>query len=225
MGELEHVALSHFDLDHRGGLNSLLIRHAVTGNLWIPESALGSKGAEAVLESAERAGVPLRFITNEAAPPGWRCWLSPFRSGNDVSPLCRAATPKGESVLLTGDMSAESEEWFLSALRPFPKAEVLKVAHHGSRSSSSSRFLAASGASLALIGVGKNRYGHPTQEALSRIKASGMKVRRTDREGTLAIYPHYLPVFTEEIVRAPSLVKPGSPAATRRVYAWPASVK
>jgi len=229
VGSVQDIALSHFDLDHRGGLASLLIRHEVKGSIWFPENALTAKGSYDVLLAAERAGAKVRFLTNSKAPPGWSCWLSPFRTGNNLSPLCRVDTVGGKSVLLTGDMSREAEEWYLSALRPFPAADVLKVAHHGSRTSSSARFLEASGAKEALIGVGKNRYGHPTREALERLRNSGMSVRRTDREGTVTTYDYsFFSFLTEESARValpPSRVNPGMPAATSRVYAWPASVE
>jgi competence protein ComEC len=231
VGEIEDVALSHFDLDHRGGLGSLLIRHKVGGSLWFPESALAAKGAWEVLRAAERAGLPVRFVTNHAAPPGWKCWLSPLSEGNDSSPLCLVRARSGRKALLTGDMSQRAEAWFLANVSPFPTADVLKVAHHGSRFSSSRAFLRASGAKLALIGVGKrNRYGHPSAEALSRLLESGMETRRTDREGTVTVYglSRYFSDFIEEIMRAegePSRVKPGTPAATRRLYDRAASVE
>lgn len=227
VGEIRDITLSHFDLDHRGGLGSLLTRHALTGNLWFVESALEAKGAVDVLLAAERAGAGIRFLSNQASPPGWSCWLSPFRSGNNASPLCRAKLRRGKAVLLTGDMSSEAEEWYTQNLHPFPASDVLKVAHHGSRTSSSRRFLELSGTALALIGVGKNRYGHPTKEALERLRTSGMSVHRTDLEGTITS-TFYFWGFTEEIARlafTPSRVKPGIPAATSRVYAWPASVE
>lgn len=226
VGEIGEVVLSHFDRDHSGGLASLLTRHTVRGSLWIRESALAEKNAKTVLLAAERAGLPVRFLGTEAAPPGWRCWLPPFPTGNDSSPLCAAVTRGGRKVLLTGDMGEKTERWFLDYLRPFPEADLLKVAHHGSRSSSSADFLRASGAREALVSAGKrNRYGHPAKEVLARLAESGMKVRRTDREGTVSFYSFS---FTDEIMRladTPSRVKPGTPALTRREYAGAAAVK
>ncbi len=188
VAELGDVLLSHFDLDHRGGLDSLLARHRIGGALWFREENLSAKHAELVLTAAERARLPVRFLRAGSAPGGLQCWLSPFTEGNDSSPLCRADLG-GESVLLTGDMSEKAEAWFLETLRPFPRASILKVAHHGSRSSSRVDFLRASGAKLALISAGaKNRYGHPHPEVLERLENAGIQVRRTDREGTLLIY-------------------------------------
>lgn len=249
VGELGEIALSHLDRDHSGGLGSLLTRHPLRGHLWIRESALGEKNARAVLLAAERAGARVRFLGAGSAPPGWECWLPSSPLGNESSPLCRARTDGGRAVLLTGDMGMESEAWFLSALREFPRAELLKVAHHGSRYSSSEAFLRASGAKRALVSAGRrNRYGHPSPEALARLEASGMEVKRTDLEGAVSFYswPWGAAVswagsgswlgsvspeifgFTEEIKRAvgaSAREKPGTPALTSQVYAAPARVK
>lgn len=229
VGALAHVVLSHGDLDHRGGLGSLFTRHPA-GALWIREAMLGEKGALSTLEAAERAGVKIFFLNEGAAPPGWECWAPPAGShGNEGSPLCRARTDGGRSVLLTGDMGERTEAWFLERLRPFPRAAYLKVPHHGSRGSSSGAFLRATGAHTALIGVGRrNRYGHPSRETLARLEAAGMGARRTDRQGSVAFYFSAGAVaFTEEIMREeePSRLKPGTPALTSRAYAWPAEVK
>lgn len=66
------------------------------------------------------------------------------------------------------------------------KSDLYKAGHHGSKYSSSNEFLDALGATFAAISVGaNNRYGHPTEEALGRLKAHGMQIDRTDLEGTL----------------------------------------
>ncbi|MBI4193133.1 MAG: hypothetical protein HY536_00720, partial [Candidatus Colwellbacteria bacterium] len=67
------------------------------------------------------------------------------------------------------------------------KSEILKVAHHGSRYSSSERFLEYARPSIAVVEVGKNRYGHPTREALDRLASVGSRVFRTDRDGTIMV--------------------------------------
>ncbi len=227
IGNIDQVLLSHFDLDHRGGLDSLLARHAVRGALWFREEDLTAKHSDLVLSAAERAGLPIRFLSHEQPPPGLECWLAPFPEGNDSSPLCRARLDGAGTVLLTGDMSEKAETWFVENLQVFPRADILKVAHHGSGSSSSAAFLAASGIRSALISVGvKNRYHHPAPEALDRLADKNIRVRRTDTEGTVNIYPwrkiisyFSLGFITEESTRpvaAGSRENPGIPAFARR---------
>ena len=83
--------------------------------------------------------------------------------------------------LLTGDVVGESEAW----LRP-ERSIVLKVPHHGSRSSSSSAFVAAVEARVALVSAGAhNPFGHPHPEVLLRYRQAGALVLRTDRDGTI----------------------------------------
>ncbi len=224
-GSLDEILLSHFDLDHRGGLDSLLARHPVRGSLWFREEDLSTKNHEKVILAAERAGVPIRFLRDDRSPEDIRCWLAPFRDGNDSSPLCRVILQGRATLLLTGDMSEKAEKWYLHALSSFPEAEILKVAHHGSRTSSSDAFLGATGSTTAVISVGAhNRYHHPSPETLERLTLAGLHVRRTDLEGSVNIYAWDLSywaskLFTEEIIRpspsAGSRTYPGSPATAR----------
>lgn len=187
VGAIDHLILSHLDLDHRGGLDSVLRTHPVRGAVWIREEALSQKAAMKFLEEAERYGAEIRFLTLINAPEGMECYFAPAVTANDVSPLCIATLPRGDKIWLTGDMDSRAESWLLAHHPGLPKAKYLKVAHHGSRSSSSADFLLASGAREALVSVGrKNRYGHPTKEALDRL--SGMSIRRTDQEGNLVFY-------------------------------------
>jgi competence protein ComEC len=91
------------------------------------------------------------------------------------------------SMLLTGDAEAETEARLMSGGANL-KAKVLKVGHHGSRYASSDAFLRAGGFEAALISDGEeNRYGHPSQEALDRFKALGIKIYRTDLQGEITI--------------------------------------
>lgn len=91
------------------------------------------------------------------------------------------------SVLLTGDAEKEEEEWMIDRGADL-HAQILKVSHHGSRGGSSDPFLEAVGAEVALISCGAgNRYGHPHAEVLERLARHGVKVYRTDRQGTIEV--------------------------------------
>jgi competence protein ComEC len=189
VGSVDQIVLSHFDLDHRGGLDSFLRTHRVKGSLWFREEALDQKAAPKVLTAIERVNVPVRFLTPEKSPENIHCHFAPVDSSNDLSPLCIAQLPRRESIWLTGDMSSKAESWILAHEKNLPRADYLKVAHHGSRTSSSSAFLQASEARVALISVGaKNRYGHPTAETINRLEEMKMKIKRTDQEGSLLFY-------------------------------------
>jgi len=88
-------------------------------------------------------------------------------------------------ALLTGDVGMEEEEKFLPVL---DRVEVLKVAHHGSKYSTSEELLAVTRPKLAVISVGaNNRYGHPAAEVLTRLQEVGVQIHRTDLEGEMEI--------------------------------------
>lgn len=89
-------------------------------------------------------------------------------------------------VLLTGDINFSVENK-LSNVYADLSADVLKVAHHGSRYASSLKFLRAVGPEAATISVGKNKYGHPAPETLDRLDQIGASIYRTDLVGTVEV--------------------------------------
>jgi beta-lactamase superfamily II metal-dependent hydrolase len=94
---------------------------------------------------------------------------------------------KNFSMIFTGDAEAETEARMIAGGANL-KAKVLKVGHHGSRYATSDAFLQAVRPEAAVISVGAdNKYGHPTQEALDRLKSAGVKVYRTDLQGEIHI--------------------------------------
>jgi competence protein ComEC len=88
------------------------------------------------------------------------------------------------AVLLTGDAEAEAERELLAHHRDALRADLLKVGHHGSRTSTSPAFVAAVAPSLATISCGvRNRYGHPHPETLDTLARAGVVALRLDRSG------------------------------------------
>ena len=89
----------------------------------------------------------------------------------------------GRSLLFTGDLSARYEQ-----ADAYPDCDVLKVAHHGSKYSTGKALLGSARPEIAVVSVGYNTYGHPAQEALSRLAAAGAQVYRTDECGLITVY-------------------------------------
>ena len=89
--------------------------------------------------------------------------------------------------MLTGDMEAKVERRLM--LEGYDlKSDILKVGHHGSKTSTTSEFLSAVAPEVAFIQVGaKNRYGHPSPEVLSRLEKFGIKYYRNDLDGTVKV--------------------------------------
>jgi beta-lactamase superfamily II metal-dependent hydrolase len=109
--------------------------------------------------------------------------LRDYEKFNDYSVVARFVH-RETSFLFTGDIESEAEHDLADNV--YIRADVLHVAHHGSRSSSTARFLNAVGGSYAVISVGSpNAYNHPRQEVLNRLTARGYEVLRTDLHGNI----------------------------------------
>jgi competence protein ComEC len=112
------------------------------------------------------------------------------------------------SILLAADAEAPTERWLLESQVPL-RAAILKVGHHGSRSSSTAKFLQAVQPSLAIISVGAgNEYHHPDSQTIERLQHAGVRVLRTDLDGPVTIESdcekiHVLVRGHKEVLRAP----------------------
>lgn len=186
---LEAVVLTHPDEDHAGGLSSVLA-HVPTRVVLGPGFAGGQRGHMDGLDEARRAQVPWRrvrkgdswttdgvvFQVLSPAPP-----TADERSPNDWSVVLRITYGEFDALLM-GDADDRIEAGLLDQ----GKVEVLKVGHHGSRTSTSAEFVEAVSPDYALISAGaRNRYGHPHPQVLARLEDAGARVLRTDCQGTV----------------------------------------
>lgn len=188
---LDAVVLSHGDTDHCRGLVEILSYVAV-GELWMaPGWKAPSCAEELALSGGLRVG-PL-WRGEQRRLGRWRLeTLQPEagarREGNDSS-LVLLAQVRGRRFLLTGDLEAEGE---LRLMRKVDeaglRADVLKLAHHGSNSSTTARFLLTVRPRLALASAGRrNRYGHPSTRVTERLAKYGVPLFRTDLHGATEI--------------------------------------
>lgn len=189
------VVLTHFHADHVDGLPGVLRGRRVGRILTSPLLDPGA-GAAAVRRTAARAGAPVQAVTaGSTAEVGEVRWqvLAPTAAdypesespANDASVVLLVEV-RGIRVLLTGDQERPSQAALRRAV-PDLRADVLKVAHHGS-SKQDADLIAGLGARLAVISVGaENDYGHPAGSALGLLARAGMVVRRTDTDGDVAV--------------------------------------
>lgn len=106
---------------------------------------------------------------------------------NNNSLVCKLKY-KDFSMLFTGDIEEIAEKEILKLYKDRLKANVLKVAHHGSKTSTSKEFLKAMSPQIALIGVGENnKFGHPHELTLERLNDIGCKIFRTDENGEIVL--------------------------------------
>ncbi len=129
---------------------------------------------------------------------------------------------RGAQFVLTGDIGSSTEQTILASGTPVA-ADVLKVAHHGSRYSSNSSFLQAVAPQLAVISVGAdNPYGHPAQETLDRLTGVGARLLRTDRNGTVIVTTDGLTfeLDADFVVFLPLVAKPAPAAPQPETTCW-----
>jgi len=199
---LDLVALSHPHPDHLNGLHRILERFSV-GALWTSGDGGRNPEYDRLLATARAHGVllpvpalsPLGPVRLTPLGP-WindgideRIGVPPGLGVNDASLVVRADFG-GRGVLFPGDLEADGEGELAgrAALGGAIAADVLKVPHHGSRTSSSAELLDAVRPSLAVISLGwQNRFHFPGVEVVARYAARGVRLLRTDRDGAVTV--------------------------------------
>lgn len=182
---LDLVVLTHVHADHAVGLGGIVGRIAI-GQVWMSTVPHETEASRLLVEKLQDENVPvsspsvgeqarLGSLDLSVAGP-----LRRYASPNDQSIVLMVEGP-GRSMLLSGDIEtvAQSE---LGGLR----ADVLKVPHQGA-ATSDPRWLEGVGASLAVISVGPNDFGHPSPEVIEVLEATGAHVVRTDLAGDVVV--------------------------------------
>nr|WP_158564287.1 DNA internalization-related competence protein ComEC/Rec2 [Jiangella anatolica] len=188
------LILTHFHADHVGGLAGVLTGRDV-GRVLVSPLDDPPESADDVRRRLAAAGVPVALprpgdvlqvgdrLRLDVLAPGRLVETSESESNN--SSIVVEADVAGVSVLLTGDIEPSAQR---SLLRSAPglDVDVLKVAHHGSPHQEA-ELLTGVDARLALISVGENTYGHPSERVLDALRESGVRVYRTDEHGSIAV--------------------------------------
>ncbi len=195
---IELIVLTHPEKDHLAGLLDVLRRYRVKNILWtgivkntaewqewdrlIKEEGANIKIAEAGDRVVLQKDNPTIFF--DILNPGEDLSGREFEDSNDTATvLCLTVGEK--KFLFTGDIGFGVEN---QLIKENIVADVLKVAHHGSKYSTSEEFLKQLSPNVAVISVGQNTYGHPTDELLARLNNFGIDIKRTDRDGDIKIF-------------------------------------
>jgi competence protein ComEC len=194
--KIDVVALTHAHQDHLGGLNAILENFQIA-RLWLGRKV--NNPALARLEALARE----RNISVEYETRGKRFSLDEVQGEflwPEISTADAATAAKNNdslvlrlkyrnrTLLLPGDAEKQPEHAMLEENSGDLHADVLKVGHHGSKNSTTQEFLDAVAPTIAIISSGEdNPYGHPSPELLERLKTSGARVLRTDRDGAVHI--------------------------------------
>lgn len=202
ISQIDALIITHPDLDHYGGALSLIENYRVR-SLWIPPGARFCPKADwaQFLSRVAASGIPIHSIYAGMAFNGlgdYRIrflWAGEDPDTEDWNSLSAGIVLSHGSQNIftsTGDLPASEEETLVAEqLIPmiwFQYSAVLKLGHHGSKTSSSELFLDSIHSQFAIISVGKgNRYGHPHQETLQRLRQRNIPMQSTSEAGTISI--------------------------------------
>lgn len=195
--KIDYMMISHFDVDHTGSFDTVL-ENIKVGKVIIskqPKNSdeftnimkiVKSKNIKVILVSA---GDKIKIDKNvllKILYPEDELQFEDLNNNSIVAKLVYG----NFSMLFTGDIEKEAENKILNKYSNADvlKSTVLKVAHHGSKTSSTEEFLKEVRPQIALIGVGKNNlFGHPTKEIIRRLEKYGIQICRTDKSGEITI--------------------------------------
>ncbi|WNS74364.1 DNA internalization-related competence protein ComEC/Rec2 [Bacillus sp. DTU_2020_1000418_1_SI_GHA_SEK_038] len=190
---IHRLILTHGDTDHIGGA-AAVIEEMKVKNIILPKSEELSELERVILLKAKNNKIPYYFTK---AGDSWTVGqfkfqvLSPqqgMESERNNGSIVLFTKIGGLTWLFTGDLEESGEEKLISRYHNLD-IDVLKVGHHGSKSSTSSSFLNRLEPRLAIISAGRNnRYGHPNKEVLNRLDERTIKVLRTDLNGAVTYY-------------------------------------
>ena len=213
ISHVDIIAISHPDSDHISGLLELLENEdsygISVGKVLLPERPEPEEEYRLLEKKICKTGTDiLKIKAGDTFLCGniKLCCYYPYKdtvaeSANDYSMVLRAECGNF-SALLTGDLGEEGERKMIEGLGGLPQTDILKVGHHGSKTSTSMELLNRLKPRIALISAGKeNRYGHPSREVTERLKTKGISTYVTIRSGAVSVYGAGDKLWVEEYRR------------------------
>ena len=189
--EIDCLILTHLHSDHINGVVRLMNTVKVD-RLILPEYVgyIEDGVLAELIAAAHDNHVKLMYISEnteyDAGGMSFRLY-APFNKGDkNERGIMLTADIGGESILITGDVRGATERKLVKA-QDLSDTDILIVGHHGSKYSTSEELLNEAEPDKAVISVGYNNYGHPTDEVLKRLTEHGVEIYRTDESGRIVI--------------------------------------
>lgn len=197
--DIDLVVATHPDQDHIGGLIDVLRRYRVNAIL-LTENESATPASQAFLNAVAHEGAAVLYarsgqvfdlgsghkgsITLEILFPD----RDPSGLESNTSSIVTQLRYGETEFIFTGDSPQSVEEYLVDVFGPGLRSEVLKVGHHGSKTSTAETFVSSVAPDVAIISAGKNnRYGHPHKEALDLLRDYGIKIKNTAEEGRIEV--------------------------------------
>ena len=205
ISKIDYLIISHFDSDHAGGafyiLENLKIENIVIGF----QAEKYENCVEFIKLAKEKKVNIIGLKTNDILEIDKETYFKVLfpdiektivENKINNNSLVLKLMYKEFSMLFTGDIEELGEKAILKNDEKLLKSTVLKVAHHGSKTSSIEEFIAKVNPKIAVIGVGsKNNFGHPNQEVIDRLEKYKIQIFRTDKNGEISIYTDGYKIF------------------------------
>jgi competence protein ComEC len=187
---IDALLLTHLHSDHANGVLQLMEMVEID-NIIMPADPSDDDGLlEPILKSAANHGTSVGYVSQDTALSAGNIGLelyAPPQDGDTNERCMMICASLGDfDVLVTADAPAAAEKEFIAS-HTVHDIEVYIVGHHGSKYSSCVELLESIDANTAIISVGYNTYGHPTQETLERLQNCGYNIYRTDQNGSVEI--------------------------------------
>ena len=188
VSQIDQLILTHTDADHVGDFLNLADKIKIK-EIWVSPGELTNNH---FVQKLKKANIAIHISKVGDKIPIFDSALQVLSNGytgkgDNNDSIVTYGNFYHTKFLFTGDLEQEGEKELLKNY-PKLKVDVLKVGHHGSKTSSSPDFIKEINPKLALISVGKeNRYGHPNQETLETLKKYQIRILRTDQKGALKL--------------------------------------
>lgn len=184
--KVDYLVNTHPDADHCGGLDAVINNFEI-GKFFVGNGSSDSQTYTDVINSAANKGinpsVPLEESKFELTSNSYiQFFNTTGGSDSNESSLVTLFVNGEDKFLLTGDAGAETENKILSKMQD---VDVLKIGHHGSKNSTTQSFLDKVNPEYSVILTGKNSYGHPHSEVLSKLESANIKIHRSDECGDI----------------------------------------